>query len=360
MEYKFAELFSWSSGKAITPTKGDIPVYGSNGIIGYTDIPKYENKIILGRVGAYCGSVEYCKSAFNATDNTLITTCDETKIRYLFAYYLLKLYNLNSFAGGSAQPLITQGILKHLKCDIPDIQQQEKIEKLLVQYDKAISSYEERKANLANVLENIYKEWFVRSNNEDNKEVVRLGDICDLISRGVTPSYVDTGIEVINQKCIRNSSVNRKLCRYTDPNKKIRPDKFLRYGDILVNSTGTGTLGRTAIFHYSVEEITADGHVTIVRPTKDYLSAYIGFYLHDIEPQLENLGRGTTNQLELSAKDLKRIKITLPKDDRHLREFNKLADKCFKEQNKIDEAIEILIKQRDILIPRLLSKKIIL
>ena len=115
-EYKFSELFSWSSGKPIEITNGTIPVYGSNGIIGYTDRAKYCNRIILGRVGAYCGSVEYCDGEFNATDNTLITTCDTSKIIYQYAYYLLKLMGLNKYAGGSAQPLITQGLLKHLKC----------------------------------------------------------------------------------------------------------------------------------------------------------------------------------------------------------------------------------------------------
>ena len=88
MEYKFSQLFKWNSGKPITPTIGCIPVYGSNGIIGYTNKAKFENKIILGRVGAYCGSVEYCQNEFNATDNTLITTCDESKIIYLFAFHL--------------------------------------------------------------------------------------------------------------------------------------------------------------------------------------------------------------------------------------------------------------------------------
>ena len=67
IEYKFSELFTWSSGKPVEITGGNIPVYGSNGIIGYTDNAKYNNKIILGRVGAYCGSVEYCKDDFGVT-----------------------------------------------------------------------------------------------------------------------------------------------------------------------------------------------------------------------------------------------------------------------------------------------------
>ena len=162
MEYHFSELFSWTSGKPITPTIGAIPVYGSNGVIGYTDKVQYRNRIILGRVGAYCGSVAYCPSEFNATDNTLITKCDTSKILYGFAYYLLKQFRLNDYAGGAAQPLITQGLLKHLKCDIPSIDQQLIIAEHLSAYDNLIEVNNKRIKVLEQLAENLYKEWFVR------------------------------------------------------------------------------------------------------------------------------------------------------------------------------------------------------
>ena len=151
------------SGKPISANEhGTIPVYGSNGIIGYTDNSKYFNKIILGRVGAYCGSVEYCPTEFNATDNTLITTCNEKLITYPFAFYSLKLMKLNNFAGGSAQPLITQGLLKHLKCDVPSIEKQKIIANILSAYDNLIENNNKRIKLLEQMAENLYKEWFVR------------------------------------------------------------------------------------------------------------------------------------------------------------------------------------------------------
>lgn len=162
MIYKFSDLFTWSSGKPITPTEGDIPIYGSNGIIGYTSIPKYTNKLILGRVGAYCGSVQYSEGGFNATDNTLITSCDTSKIDYKYAYFLLTKYDLNKFAGGSAQPLITQSVLKHLKCDIPSVPVQKRIASILSAYDSQIENNQKRIKLLEQMAENLYKEWFVR------------------------------------------------------------------------------------------------------------------------------------------------------------------------------------------------------
>ena len=141
---------------------------------------------------------------------------------------------------------------------------------------------------------------------------VRLGDICEFISRGITPNYSDDGILVLNQKCIRDNRVNSALGRYTAIDTKINPSKLLKNGDILINSTGTGTLGRVSIFKGASDCVTVDGHVTILRAQKSVSPVYLGYFLHSIEPLIENLGRGSTNQKELSTGDLKRIRIVLP------------------------------------------------
>ena len=141
---------------------------------------------------------------------------------------------------------------------------------------------------------------------------IRLGDLCTFISRGITPQYVDVGTPVINQKCIRNNKVDLSLCKFTDTTQKIKNEKYVEYGDILINSTGAGTLGRVAIYKHHLDSVSADGHVTILHTKGNVNSVYLGYYLHSIEPLIENLGRGSTNQMELSPTDLKRIKIVLP------------------------------------------------
>ena len=156
MEYEYSQLFRWSSGKPVTVCEGNIPVYGSNGIIGYNDKAKYKNRVILGRVGAYCGSVVYCRDEFNATDNTLITECNENIILYPYAFYILRAANLNRFAGGAAQPLITQSILKHLKCDIPSIEVQRRIAAILSAYDELIEKNNRKIAILQEQAQELY------------------------------------------------------------------------------------------------------------------------------------------------------------------------------------------------------------
>lgn len=150
----------------------------------------------------------------------------------------------------------------------------------------------------------------------------RLDELCSFISRGITPQYVEAGLPVINQKCIRDNRVNLNLCRFTNASQKIDSRKHIRYGDILINSTGTGTLGRVAIFRENVSPITADGHVTILHVKEGTSSIYLGYYLHSVEKIIENFGRGSTNQLELSVSDLSRIKIMTP----DLPTQNRIAD----------------------------------
>ncbi len=119
------EVLNFASGKSIKPGgNGKFPVYGSNGIIGGTDEYRYKNAIILGRVGAYCGSVAYCPKKFWASDNTIVAypKNDKEEIRYF--YYLLKHLNLNRWAGGAAQPLLTQNVVKQIEAPIAKLSTQ--------------------------------------------------------------------------------------------------------------------------------------------------------------------------------------------------------------------------------------------
>lgn len=131
---------------------------------------------------------------------------------------------------------------------------------------------------------------------------VKLGELASFISRGITPSYTEVdGICVINQKCIRNGELSFKEARFHDgAKKKVPVDKMLRPMDILVNSTGTGTLGRVAQVTESVSDTTVDSHVTIVRPIEDIDPLFLGYAVKWRKPYIEALAEGSTGQTELS------------------------------------------------------------
>lgn len=79
---------------------------------------------------------------------------------------------------------------------------------------------------------------------------MKIGDIAAYAKRGITPKYVETdGFAVVNQRCVKDGIINTDFIKYTSKDKKYSDEKKLRVGDILINSTGTGTLGRVAFVY---------------------------------------------------------------------------------------------------------------
>ncbi len=169
-----------------------------------------------------------------------------------------------------------------------------------------------------------------------NYDTKLLKDVTEYIARGITPSYDEKGVIVINQKCIRNNNVNLESSRITNPKKKnISNEKFLRKYDVLVNSTGIGTLGRVAQIKYNIyEPITADSHVTIVRPNLNTIDGlYFGYAMINAESNITSLGEGYTGQTELSRKRLaSEIEINIP----NLSYQKKIASILFSIDKKIE------------------------
>lgn len=137
---------------------------------------------------------------------------------------------------------------------------------------------------------------------------MKLGDVCTLIKRGISPSYAEEGgICVLNQKCIRDHSINYAHSRrHNLDSKKVPAERYIQIGDVLVNSTGTGTLGRVAqVREQPQEATTVDSHVTIVRPDRSiFYREFFGYMLVIIEDALKEAGEGCGGQTELSRSAL--------------------------------------------------------
>lgn len=132
----------------------------------------------------------------------------------------------------------------------------------------------------------------------------KLGDVCSFLSRGISPKYLDQGgICVLNQKCIRDHRVSYDQSRrHNLEAKPVGGDRFIQLGDVLVNSTGTGTLGRVAQVREMPPEPTAvDSHVTIVRPESGkFFPDFFGYMLVLIEEAIKDAGEGCGGQTELA------------------------------------------------------------
>ena len=204
----------------------------------------------------------------------------------------------------------------------------------------------------------LFKSWFVDfslfgGTVPENWEDTTLENITTLITRGIAPKYSDNSDQtVVNQKCIRNHTIDLSLARTHTP--KAINEKWLKFGDLLINSTGDGTLGRVAQVWFAPKALTVDSHVTIVRPAREELIFYIGLWgiLH--EKEIESLHTGSTGQTELPRDRVKMLKLLLP-DDSSLSRFNSIIAPMTSTIISNQEENQKLANLRDTLLPKLMS-----
>ena len=108
-------IMSFCNGKSRPDSNGTIPVYGGNGVMSYTDKSNAERVVIIGRVGAYCGSVYIENNPCWISDNAIVAKSLLAENEY-FDYCLLKKLKLYNHHVGTGQQLLTQGILNAISC----------------------------------------------------------------------------------------------------------------------------------------------------------------------------------------------------------------------------------------------------
>lgn len=151
----------------------------------------------------------------------------------------------------------------------------------------------------------------------------KLGEVCIFLSRGKSPKYLDEDRQypVFAQKCnLKECGISLAQARFLDPMTINKWDEVykLRTGDILVNSTGTGTVGRTRLFNESClgdyPFVVPDSHVSVVRTANEIVSEYIYAYMSSnvVQEYLEDNLAGSTNQKELYIGILDSLQIPLP------------------------------------------------
>jgi type I restriction enzyme, S subunit len=186
----------------------------------------------------------------------------------------------------------------------------------------------------------------------------KLSSIAALITRGVAPRYSEDAEEllVLNQKCVRDGRVSLGPSRRTT-GEKVPDHKLLQRNDVLVNSTGVGTLGRVALWG-SDDVVTVDSHVTIVRVDSDKADPLCaGLAILSEQRSIEALGEGSTGQTELGRAQLGALSLIIP-DGYNARRLRPILDALEARGNAAVQESSALGALRDTLLPRLTSGEI--
>jgi len=202
-EITLREAIHFKNGKKRPTSEGNIPVYGGNGVLGYAGELNYEHCIIIGRVGAYCGSVYLEEGKCWVSDNAIAAVPsgdNDTK----FFYYLLKGLHLNERHIGTSQPLLTQEILNKINCEVPSYPDQQRIAELLSSLDRKINVNRKLNDNLQQQAFSVFDNLIANAENNDctvsdyaflnpkrtltKNQVARSIDMSQLSTSGAFPS----------------------------------------------------------------------------------------------------------------------------------------------------------------------------
>ena len=164
MEWKevtISDIANLKNGKKRPSELGVIPVFGGNGIMEYVNSFNSEDTIVIGRVGAYCGCVYFSKGKCWVSDNAIAAKAKEGNDNE-YLYYLLSSLNLNHHHIGGAQPLMTQDIIGRIEVVVPQKKDdQRRIASILSSLDRKIELNNKINADLEEMAQAIFKNWFV-------------------------------------------------------------------------------------------------------------------------------------------------------------------------------------------------------
>ena len=381
--YKMIEISKLNSGGDRPKIYSDIktneccfPIFSNGlqdeGLYGYTNkaiMPS--DTITVSARGANIGEVFYRKEDFLPIVRLITIIPDSNYVHSKYLYYYLKKVKIEG--SGSAQPQITVPFFSRHKIVIPkDVEYQKKVADILSTYDNLIENNNKRIKLLEQMAENLYKEWFVRfrfpgyedvefeSGIPKGWEILRANQLFD-ITIGKTPDRkifeYFSNIPECNYPWISISDM-RSASTFLFKTKEYLTINAVNTCNVKIIPKNTVivsfklTVGQVAITTSDMCTNEAIAHFTT---DNDAMREYIYLYLKKF--QYSDLGNTSSIGTAVNSKIIKNMKIILPSSEL-LNRFHDSVYSIFEEIRLLNETNNNLIKQRDMLLPRLMSGKL--
>jgi len=384
------EIANFANGKALATSKYDekgmFPVYGSNGIIAFSNEKRYDDGVtVIGRVGAYCGSLYFTNGPAWITDNAIVST-GKNGLENYFLYYLFRTLQLNRTAIGSAQPLLTQSGLKVIKVRVPPIEKRNAIQAILSALDDKIENNRRMNETLEEMARAIFKSWFVdfdpvRAKAAGNApahmdaetatlfpssfgddglptkwEQRKISQFADALLGGTparnNPGYWGGDIPWINSGAVNKFRILEATELITKDGLQKSSTKLLPINTTVIAITGA-TLGQVS---YLEIETCANQSVVGVIPNREYAHEWIYFtFLCNID-RLTNLQTGGAQQ-HINKNDVLNFDVVCPTEE-IIGIFSDTVRPLFKKIGTALRENQTLAELRDTLLPKLMSGEI--
>lgn len=379
----------FSSGKGITASQifeiGAYPVFGGNGIRGYTDAYNFEGECaIIGRQGAYCGNTKYfCGKAYMTEHAIVATANDEHNIGYIAN--LLSIMNLGQYQGQSAQPGLSVNTLSKIELKLPDKKTQDSIFSLLSALDKKIALNKQINARLEEMAKTLYDYWFVQfdfpdANGKPYKssggemvfdktlkreipkgwEVKNLGEVISL-ERGVTYSKDsicndENGTGVLRATNISGNNIDLNDLIYISgevgTQQKLKPFDIL----IVMSSGSKEHIGKNGVYHF--EQDNAFGAFCSKITPKKVFFEFVSIFLqsNNFRNYVKNQCLGT-NINNLNNSHILHCPVVRPNDE-YIEVFHKQIKLIYEKISCNVKQNHHLTQLRDFLLPMLMNGQV--
>jgi len=271
-------------------------------------------------------------------------------------YFLRSAYGrdqIESMTGGATQPKLALTRIAQIKMPVPPLPTQQKIAKILSNYDDLIENNLKRIKLLEESARLTYE---MKLEDCNSWKEFKLVDISDYFGRGVTPKYKEnSGFLAINQKANKGSFLSIINFKEYEPGNWVPEEKYAQNGDVLINSLGEGTIGRVHFYNWDNNKYPVDQHMSIFRAQKN-ISIYIFHLLSSELGQaiLHTIKKGGTNMTMLNINDLRNIKIRLP-SQHEFDNASKAMIEMYDLKSKLEFQNQLLKEAREILLPRLMT-----
>lgn len=327
---------------------GEYPVVASTNIKAYHNAYKVKPPVVVtGRSGSL-GKVQYIDIKCWPL-NTSLYSKDFRGNNPKYIYYFLQTMHLEQYNAGAGVPTLNQNHLQRLKIVVHDIDEQKRIADILSAYDNLIENNNKRIKLLERMAENLYKEWFVRFRFPGYEDVE--------FENGLPKEWEYTKLErlanISTGKCNREDAEEDGAYPLFDRSQEIkRSNAWLNDCEaIIVPGEGTSFIPRYYNGKFNLHQ-----RCYCVEP----LEKGMGFFLYQTLMMYRiyflYVATGATVP-SLRLNNFNDFKVLLPKEELCF-QYNEIAEKMNDEILLLKNKNELLEKQRDLLLPRLMSGKL--
>ncbi|WP_333978538.1 restriction endonuclease subunit S [Acinetobacter colistiniresistens] len=352
-----SDVLKFGNGKSRPKESGEIPVYGGNGILDYTNCSNYSDEtIVIGRVGAYCGATYYENQEIWVSDNALSAKAlygNDTK----FLYYFLKNLDLNQFAQGSSHPLLTQTLLNSIEVGIPSsLPEQKVIASVLSSLDDKIDLLHRQNKTLEAMAETLFRQWFIEEGKEDWEEV-QVKEVTTLNRRSVGKNYIHGDILYLDTGSLTKGVVG-ELQSYSLNEAPSRAKRLVQHNDILISTVRPNQCHYGIVSEPKDNLVVSTGFCTITCETISPYFVYLLLTNTEMTEYLHSIAEGSTSTYpSLKPEDIGAVVFQMPPKEL-LQQFHNLAESYWQKIHSNHKQIQTLENLRDTLLPKLMSGEV--